>query len=33
MNQTKLKNLIAEVILIENRGISRKNVWVLTMNE
>jgi len=31
MNQTKLRHLIAELNLIENRGTSRKPVWVLTM--
>ena len=30
MNQTKLKSLIAELNLIENRGSRKKPVWVLT---
>ena len=31
MNQIKLRHLIAESNLIENRGSRRKPVWVLTM--
>jgi hypothetical protein len=36
MNQTKWKNEMSKksnLILIENRGTSRKPVWVLTMKE